>query len=112
MIAVFHTSTLLIITIICPIFGYMVAKFFSGKHEGESGRIPSLKIPIGNRKYLWIHHWLWIFILLIILIFTRGIPNYFDFFIDLILIGGMVQGLTYNDALVILHNVPPKNRIK
>jgi len=83
----------------------MVAKLCSGKYEGARGRFPSLKIPIG-KNILWIHHWFWIFILLIILVFTRGVHQYFDFLIDLILIGGMVQGLTYGDAFCFLRKAP------
>jgi polyferredoxin len=39
------------------IFGYFVAKFFSGKQSGVQGKIKSFFLNIGNYR-LHLHHWL------------------------------------------------------
>ena len=49
------------------IFGFLLARFFSGKNEGEQGILKSIKIKIA--KYVvHLHHWLLFLIGLSILI--------------------------------------------
>jgi hypothetical protein len=78
--------------IIFTCFGFFVAKFFSGKKEGQEGHLESLKFRIGSH-ILHIHHWLYGSIILLLLWFI-GFYNdiVFGFFTGLVL-----QGLTYRD---------------
>lgn len=88
-------STLFILTII-P--GFFTAKFIAGKKAGEQGRLKSLRFRIRCHIFH-IHHWVWSLGLVIILpqlnlnlAPLRGL-----------LLGFVVQGLTYSDFYKFLY---------
>ncbi len=74
------------------VFGYLVAAFFSGEKEGRRGKFGSL---IFKRKnyVIHLHHWFIAGIGLAILLSF----NFYNDFIFGLLIGIVVQGLTYKD---------------
>lgn len=81
--------------LIFVIFGFLIAKLFSGKYEGDK-KERSLIFQI-KKNYLHFHHWIYssfIFVLLIVF----GFKNYFLFGF---LAGLIAQGLTYKDRFVI-----------
>ena len=81
------------------IIGFFVANFFSGKKEGEQGRLKSLKFD--TKKYtVHIHHWFIAILILIILV----IFNFYNDIIYGILIGLIIQGLTYRDFYKIIYS--------
>ena len=45
------------ISVLCWIFGYLIAKYGGGKTDGIQGRIRSIVIPVGKFR-LHLHHWL------------------------------------------------------
>ena len=74
------------------LIGFFVARFDSGKKEGNEGSLKSIQFNVGKYR-IHIHHWFIASIILIILIML-------DFYNDLIyglLIGLIIQGLTYRD---------------
>jgi hypothetical protein len=86
------------ILILSILFGFLIAKYFSGKKEGEEGRIKSLKFNI-NKYTIHIHHWFFS-LLLISLLAIIGVYN------DIIygfLIGLIIQGLTYKDFYKLIY---------
>ncbi|NMB92296.1 MAG: hypothetical protein GYA31_01575 [Parcubacteria group bacterium] len=80
------------------IIGFLFWKIFAGKYEGD--RLErSLRFLIKN-YYIHLHHWLWSVILLVILFSLHiKIP-----FLYGILIGSIIQGLTYKDWYVIVYH--------
>jgi hypothetical protein len=78
--------------------GYIVTKLLAGKKEREQGILKSLKIPIKN-KTIHLHHWLIALTALIIL----AIIQYNNTLIDGLLIGIILQGITYKDFLKIIY---------
>ena len=80
------------------VIGYLIAKFFSGKKVGEQGRLKSLKFDV--KKYtIHLHHW---FIASIIFILLVALKFYNDLIYG-ILIGLIIQGLTYSDFYKIVY---------
>jgi len=80
------------------VIGFFIAKFFSGKKESKQGRIKSLKFDV-KRYTVHLHHW---FIALIILILLVALEFYNDLIYG-ILIGLIIQGLTYRDFYKIVY---------
>ncbi len=81
-----------IVLIIGGILGFILAQFLSRKSEGRKGILHPLIFFIKNYK-IHLHHWLWASGILIILILFK----FYNFFIFGILIGIILQGLTYHD---------------
>lgn len=89
--------------ILGTIVGFFIAKLFSGRKEGEEGLFKSLKFNIKN-YIIHLHHWLLALLMLIILAVV-------DFYMDLIsghliygiLLGLIIQGLTYRDFYKIVY---------
>lgn len=77
--------------------GYFIAWFFAGSKKGEQREFKSLKFPIRNYK-IHLHHW---FISSIFLI-TLLILNFYNDIIYGLLIGLIIQGLTYKDFYKII----------
>lgn len=79
------------------ILGFIISSYFSGHYEGhkkESG----LYFIIGQYS-IHIHHYLWTFLILVILFYLK---------IDIailtgILAGATIQGLTYRDRFIIIY---------
>jgi hypothetical protein len=92
------TATVLFIAGI--IVGYGIAKFFSGRHEGVQGRLPSLIFRVKGYN-IHIHHWMWscAILLVFILLHFRSALGY-GFFTGIIL-----QGLHYWDRFHIIYKV-------
>jgi len=86
------------ILIIFVIIGFAVVKLLSGKKEGERGIVPSLKFKIGI-YFIHLHHWLWALIIILILVCI----DYFNEIIYGLLIGLIIQGLTYRDFYKIVY---------
>ena len=76
------------------ILGYGFGSFIGGKKEGEPGRVDlEWMSPNINGHIIHIHHWFtFTIIILILLRFDRLNEPIFWF-----LLGGIIQGLTYND---------------
>lgn len=73
------------------IFGYFFGKFLSGKKSGQSGKIKSINLHIGNYK-LHLHHWLLSLGILIFNFLTSFSPPFPQF--SLSFFGGlMIQGI-------------------
>lgn len=85
------------ILIVSIIIGFLFSKIFSGKHEGDKIE-KSLRLSIKN-YYIHIHHWIWCSILLIIIL----IINLKNEFIIGLLIGSIIQGLSYKDRFLIIY---------
>ncbi|MDO8663352.1 MAG: hypothetical protein Q7K28_00725 [Candidatus Wildermuthbacteria bacterium] len=78
------------------IFGYLTAKFFSGKKTGQSGKLKSLVFDFGDYK-IHLHHWLCglgVLISVVVLNFSPPFPQIsFGF-----LTGFIFQGIiSYSD---------------
>ena len=69
--------------------GFLVANIFAGKKEG---RKPRLILKTRNHNYH-LHHWIIALVILIFLIVLK----YFNDFVYGVLIGVIIQGLTYKD---------------
>lgn len=81
------------------IIGFFVANFFSGKREDKQERLKSLKFD--TKKYtVHVHHWFIATSILIIL----AIFNFYNDIIYGILIGLIIQGLTYRDFYKIIYS--------
>ncbi|MEI7688617.1 MAG: hypothetical protein WCI91_00350 [Candidatus Nomurabacteria bacterium] len=80
------------------IVGFLFFKLFAGKYEGDKIE-RSLRFSIKN-NYLHIHHWIFCLTLLIIILIL-GFKN--ELIIGL-LIGSIVQGLTYKDRFLIIYS--------
>lgn len=87
-----------IILIVGIIIGFLIAKFFAGKKEGEQGRLKSIKFDI-NKLTIHLHHWL---IGLAILALLMSLKFYNDLVYGLV-IGIIIQGLTYKDFYKIIY---------
>ena len=74
------------------VFGYLIAAFCAGKREGEQGRFRSLIFKTKN-YIIHLHHWFIAIIGLAILLSF----NFYNNLIYGLLIGVIVQGLTYKD---------------
>ncbi len=72
--------------------GFLVAKFFSGKKEGQQGRLKSLKFRIGNYT-LHFHHYL----IALALMMSLSLVGYYNNSVFGLLTGIAVQGFTYKD---------------
>jgi len=82
----------ILIFIICAIIGYVVAKLTSGPSEGVTGKWPSLRFSIGEYT-IWLHHWFYLSMVIIILIFFRiSYAWLYGLFF-----GAIIQGLGYKD---------------
>ncbi len=88
----------LTILLIFTVVGFLFAKILSGKREGESGILPSLKFSC-KEYFIHAHHWLLACLLLIILLYFK----YYDDRVYGILIGVLIQGLTYRDFYRIIY---------
>jgi hypothetical protein len=86
------------------IFGFLIAKSFAGKKEGDQGIIKSIKFKTKN-KTIHLHHWL---ISSIILLFLLLIKYYNDLIFGF-LIGLIIQGLTYKDFYKIIYRSKSNN---
>jgi hypothetical protein len=74
------------------IFGYLIATLCSGGKEGKQARFKSLTFKTKN-YIIHLHHWFIASIGLAILIFF----NFYNNFIYGLLVGVIIQGLTYKD---------------
>ncbi len=85
------------IIILGIIIGFLVAKFYSGKKEGDPGLF---RLKFNTKKYtIHLHHWLLATLTLIILF-----PfNFYNNIIYGFLIGLIIQGLTYKDFYKIIY---------
>ncbi|MBP6974560.1 MAG: hypothetical protein KBB54_01305 [Candidatus Pacebacteria bacterium] len=79
------------------LIGFVFWKIISGKHEGDKIE-KSLRFIIKG-YYIHIHHWIWCSILLGVYV-AVGFQNHL---VIGILVGSIVQGLTYRDRLVIVY---------
>ncbi|MFA6908871.1 MAG: hypothetical protein WC289_03200 [Patescibacteria group bacterium] len=80
------------------IVGYALVSYTSGKKEGARGRIPSLRIPVGD-YYVHIHHWMWSLAIVAVLILVQfWHPIVYGF-----LLGIMLQGFSYKDFYKIFY---------
>lgn len=80
------------------VIGFFAAKLLSGKKEGKQGRLKSLKFNI--KEYtIHFHHWFIATLILIILILL----NFYNDIIYGILIGLIIQGLTYKDFYKVIY---------
>lgn len=87
------------------LIGFLSAKFFSGKFEGDRSRY-SLRIEIKN-YYLHIHHWLYSLLIIIVLLLIK----FYNPIIYGLLIGIIVQGLTYRDWYIVIYSKKKYNNI-
>ncbi len=81
------------------VIGFFIAKLLSGKKEDEQGILKSLKFDITTFT-VHLHHWFLATLILIILILL-------DFYNDIIygiLIGLIIQGLSYRDFYNIIYS--------
>lgn len=79
------------------IAGFLFFKLFAGKYEGDKVE-RSLRFSIKN-NYVHIHHWILCLILLLIIL----ILNFRNELIIGLLIGSIIQGLTYKDRFLIIY---------
>lgn len=80
------------------IIGFLIAKIFAGKKEGEKGLIGSIKFSIGKYK-IHLHHWI-IATLVLVFLFSIGVYNNFVYGL---FFGIIVQGLCYRDFYKIIY---------
>ncbi len=85
------------ILIIGIILGFLFSKLLSGKHEGDKIE-KSLRFSVKN-NYIHIHHWIWCSMLLIVIL----VLNFRNELIIGLLIGSMIQGLSYKDRFLIIY---------
>jgi len=79
------------------ILGFLIAYFFSGKKEGDKGKLKSIIIKTKNCK-IHLHHWLLSAIILLILLYAK----FYNDFIYGFLIGLVIEGLAYKDFYMII----------
>jgi len=79
------------------IVGYFLAYLFSGKKEGDKGKLKSIIIKTKNYN-IHLHHWLLSAIILLILFYAK----FYNDGVYGILIGLIIQGLTYKDCYIII----------
>ena len=84
---------------------FIVSSHFSGHHEGHK-REKGLYFNIGEYT-LYIHHWIWMSILLILGIYLQII----NIFIVGILLGGIVEGFTYRDRFIVFYKTKDFEKI-
>jgi cytochrome bd-type quinol oxidase subunit 2 len=85
--------------------GFLFWKVFSGKHEGD--RIErSIRPKIGQYR-LHIHHWLWCATLLAIFLVCK----FYHPIVLGILVGSIIQGLSYRDRFIIIYRDKDFERI-
>ena len=89
----------LLLLVLGIVIGFFVAKLDSGKKEGKEGSIRALKFKI-NKYTIHLHHW-FIASLIIILLISL---NFYNDFIYGILIGLIIQGLTYKDFYKLIYS--------
>ena len=87
----------IILIFIFSVLGYFIQKLISGKYEGDKIE-RSLRLSTG-KYYLHIHHWIYYFLIIIILY----VINFYNPIIYGLIIGGIIQGLTYRDRFVIIY---------
>ncbi len=75
----------------------MFWKFFAGKYPGDKLE-KSFRFKVYN-YIIHIHHWIWSFVLLLIL-FALNINSSVAFGL---LIGSIIQGLTYKDRFIMIY---------
>jgi uncharacterized membrane protein len=80
------------------IIGFLFWKIFAGKKEGDKLE-RSFRFLIGN-YWIHIHHWISCLALLILCLFL----NIYNSFFYGILLGSILQGLTYRDWHVIIYH--------
>ncbi len=95
----------IILTIIFALLGFLFWNTFAGKYEGDKIE-RSFRFSIRNYK-VHIHHWVWAIVLLLVLIFF----HVFNSIIIGLLIGSIVQGLTYKDRFVFFYRGKDFERI-
>jgi uncharacterized membrane-anchored protein len=78
--------------------GYLVAEYFSGKDEGECGKVKSIRIKV-KEYVLHVHHWLCASVALVVLPANLGHRTIIEAF----LIGMIIQGLTYADFYKVVY---------
>lgn len=84
--------------IVSTILGFLTAKFCAGRSSGKQGRFKSLIFRI--RKYkIHIHHWFFSVIILLVLVAA----DFYQPLIYGILIGIIIQGLTYKNFYKIVY---------
>lgn len=89
---------MIFLIILCGIIiGFYITKMLSGKREGEEGIIHSFQFDIG-KYHVHLHHWIIAIIILTILL----IIGYYHDLVYGILIGLLIQGLTYRDFYKII----------
>lgn len=76
---------------------FIVSSHFSGHHEGHK-REKGLYFNIGEYT-LYIHHWIWMSVFLVLVIYL----NFINMFILGVLLGGIIQGLTYRDRFIVFY---------
>jgi len=88
-----------ILILFCSVVvGFVFWTLFAGKCEGDKLEKHSFRILINN-YYIHIHHWLLALICLVILFICN---IHLDFVYGL-LIGSIIQGLTYKDWYIIIY---------
>jgi hypothetical protein len=78
--------------------GYLAAEYFSGKDEGERGKVKSIRIKV-KEYVLHVHHWLCASVALVILPADLGHKTVIEAF----LVGIIIQGLTYRDFYKVVY---------
>lgn len=85
------------------VLGFEYAMWAFGKHAGDQGRIPNIRIHFGSHEFL-AHHWFMfsIYALIIYWFFRkRNQLNFVIFFIIAFLFGSIIQGFTYSDWYIL-----------
>jgi hypothetical protein len=78
------------------VIGFLIAKLVAGKNTGDRTQ-RAIRIPVGNIK-VHIHHWIWASVILIVFILLK----FQNYFLMGILVGIMIQGLSYTDRFKII----------
>ena len=86
------------------VFGYFLVSLIAGKKVQEIGRVKSLKVKVKNHVFH-IHHWFGSGIILGNLVAI----NWYNAVVYGLLIGFIIQGLTYKDFYKIIYR---RNRDK
>ena len=87
----------LFVFVLGAILGFGFFKLFAGTYPGDKPE-RSIRIPIGP-YFVHVHHWLISMVILVVLhVFDASLP-----LLDGLLIGSMLQGLTYSDWYRIIY---------
>ncbi|MDE2019542.1 MAG: hypothetical protein KGJ13_04300 [Patescibacteria group bacterium] len=84
--------------ILTAIIGFTFAELLSGKFEGHRGKWKSIRIKVKDYT-VHVHHWLYASFVL------AAMPSNVDHrsFIEALLVGIIVQGLTYSDFYKVVY---------